>query len=141
MKQNILKTLVLFLVCGILVVLAGCSGETHTPDPDRSIEAGEFYLEYGEYKNIDYSDEQDPMNGSYTLEKDGTFAYTNVQGTATGTYTVFQGNYTNSAETKTGWLICFRSSNTEILNANQDWLVSGQNQFSGIQDGGTFRRS
>ena len=102
------------------------------------ISAGEFYLEYGNYINTYYSND-DLMGGTYTLNEDGTFSCTNSQGTATGTYTVSQETYQNSAETLTDWLISFKSSNTELMNANMDWIIDGNNQFSGVQDGGTFK--
>lgn len=110
------------------------SNETTT----NRISAGDFYLEYGNYINTYYSND-DFMGGTYTLNEDGTFSCTNSQGTATGTYTVSQETYQNSAETFTDWLISFKSSNTELMNANMDWIIDGNNQFSGVQDGGTFK--
>ena len=110
------------------------SSETTT----NRILAGEFYLEYGNYINTYYSND-DFMGGTYTLNEDGTFSCTNSQGTATGTYKVSQETYQNSAETFTDWLISFKSSNTELINANMDWIIDGNNQFSGVQDGGTFK--
>lgn len=110
------------------------SNETTT----NRISAGDFYLEYGNYINTYYSND-DFMGGTYTLNEDGTFYCTNSQGTATGTYTVSQETYQNSAETFTDWLISFKSSNTELMNANMDWIIDGNNQFSGVQDGGTFK--
>lgn len=110
------------------------SNETTT----NRISAGDFYLEYGNYINTYYSND-DFMGGTYTLNEDGTFSCINSQGTATGTYTVSQETYQNSAETFTDWLISFKSSNTELMNANMEWIIDGNNQFSGVQDGGTFK--
>lgn len=110
------------------------SNETTT----NRISAGDFYLEYGNYINTYYSND-DFMGGTYTLNEDGTFSCTNSQGTATGTYKVSKETYQNSAETFTDWLISFKSSNTTLMNANMDWIIDGNNQFSGVQDGGTFK--
>ncbi len=78
-------------------------------------------------------------DGTYTINKDGTFSCTSSEGTATGTYTVGKETYENSGMTFTDWFINFKSSNTNIMNANSSWIIDGNNQFSGVQSGGIFK--
>lgn len=111
------------------------SNKTNTKtDSTKRINAGNYYLEYGKYENITYDIEQG--GGTYILNEDGTFTSTNFQGTATGKYTVSLETYTNSDHTETNWLIKFKSSDNNVY-ANYDWIIDGNNEFHGIQDGGT----
>lgn len=103
-------------------------------DSAKRINAGNYYLEYGKYENITYDIEQG--GGTYILNEDETFTSTNFQGTATGTYTVSLETYTNSSNTETNWLIKFKSSDNNVY-ANYDWIIDSNNEFHGIQDGGT----
>lgn len=144
MKNKILTIILLIiLVCVGLIILEKNyqSNESNKNtdneiSKDNKIEAGEYYLEYGEYENTSYDLESG--GGTYILNEDGTFLCTNFQGTTTGTYTVSLETYINSADTLTDWLICFKSTDNNILG-NSDWIIDGNNQFSGIQDGGTFK--
>ncbi len=104
----------------------------------KRLRAGDFYLEYGSYTNVTY-ESNSPQYGTYKINEDGTFSCTTSEGTATGTYTVQEETYDNSNTTSTDWLITFKSSNTNIMNANASWIIDGNNKFSGIQSGGTFK--
>ena len=118
-----------------LFITSKVSNKTNTKtDSTKRINAGNYYLEYGKYENITYDIEQG--GGTYILNEDGTFTSTNFQGTATGKYTVSLETYTNSDHTETNWLIKFKSSDNNVY-ANYDWIIDGNNEFHGIQDGGT----
>lgn len=111
------------------------SNKTNTKtDSTKRINAGNYYLEYGKYENITYDIEHG--GGTYILNEDGTFTSTNFQGTATGTYTVSLETYINSADAETNWLIKFKSSDNNVY-ANYYWIIDSNNEFHGIQDGGT----
>ena len=104
------------------------------------IKAGNFKLEYGTYtSNLG---ENQAKAGSYILNKDKSFQYTNTwkdstntphQINITGTYSIY---YSEDIDVE-GWIIKFTSNSDESMG-NTLYSINSNNSFEGIQYPNTF---
>lgn len=104
------------------------------------MQAGNFKLEYGTYtSNLG---ENQAKAGSYILNKDKSFQYTNTwkdstntphQINITGTYSIY---YSEDIDVE-GWIIKFTSNSDESMG-NTLYSINSNNSFEGIQYPNTF---